>query len=733
MEPLKKLILDHIGQKDYKPVKLTALAKEIGITENEWEDFRQAFDELKKQGKVAKGPKNLIAPPDMAGKVIGKFQANKRGFGFVIPLEPNSHGDLFIAHGAASGAMTGDIVAAKPMKKGYRNGQVRYHGIITEIIDRGYKNIVGQLKNYDGEWYVEPDGSEFVEPIEVEDISASGAKQDDKVQVEIISYPAEHLPAQGVITKILGKAGMYDAEIESIMIMYELPHEFEQPCIDQARQAAKDFDPQSAPRRDDITDEMIITIDPPDAKDFDDAISIKRNSDGNWVLGIHIADVSEFVGLDSPLDKQARERGNSVYLPGKVVPMLPEILSNGICSLQPDQQRFAKTAYITYDNGGEVLGTEFANSIIKSKARLTYEQADRILKGDAQGVPGPVVALLKDMETLAGLIEKRRRRKGMIHLDLPEIELVMDDQGKVVDAHPADDSYPHTIIEMFMVEANEAVARTLDRFGVPFIRRIHPDPDTADLSKVTKFVKICGIKIPKVLDRAAIQDLLKKVKGKPYEYAVNIYILRSFQRAEYSPSHVGHFALASTHYCHFTSPIRRYADLTIHRLINCYIEGTLNKIGLEEVLPEMQLREIGKHISFTEQQATQAERELKMVLILQMLEQHVGQELNCVITGLTGFGIFAQCKKFGIEGLIEFGDLGMDEWKYDDAKQAVVGRHSGKSVYMGMEMKVRIASVNVAGRHLYLAPAEKLVTRKPNIKSVNSPKKRRKKGKKSRA
>jgi ribonuclease R len=515
--------------------------------------------------------------------------------------------------------------------------------------------------------------------------------------------------AQGAVVQVLGRAGNYETEINSIIAQYDLPYEFSDDCRQQAHDAAGSYNPDAAVGRDDITQEVIITIDPLDAKDFDDAISLRKNADGNWVLGVHIADVSAFIPASSPLDKEAQLRGNSVYLPGRVIPMLPEVLSNGICSLQPEQKRFAKTAYITYDPYGNVLAREFTNSLICSRARLTYEQAEAILKGHAAGFAGEVVALLKDMETLARAIEKRREKDGMIHLELPETELVFDKAGRVIDAHPADNSYPHTMIEMFMVEANEAVASTLDRFGVPFMRRIHPDPDAVTTKNLSRFVKLCGIKVPRHLDRAAIQDLLSTVKDTPLSYAVNMHVLRSMQRAEYAPLHIGHFALASRHYCHFTSPIRRYADLMIHRLLDCYVKGMLTKIGLEEVLPEGDLIEIGRHISYTENQADGAENELKTVLILQMLSKKIGDEMDCVVSGLTNFGIFVQCKKFGIDGLIEPGDLGMDEWRFIEKSQSVVGRHSGKSVHLGQSMKVRIVSVNVPGRQLFVAPAEPLI------------------------
>ncbi len=532
-----------------------------------------------------------------------------------------------------------------------------------------------------------------------------------------------------MIVEVLGKAGLYDSEIKSIIHQYSLPGEFKSDCLEQARKSAKIFDPNSENNRDDISDQIVITIDPPDAKDFDDAITLRKNADGNWILGVHIADVSSFIPMESPLDTEAYQRGNSVYLPGKVIPMLPEILSNGICSLQPGQKRFAKSAYITYDLKGNVLSREFANSIICSTARLTYKQADDILHGKAADFPGQVVALVKDTEILARAIEKRRFKNGMLHLDLPETELVLDGTGQVIDAEPADDCYPHTMIEMFRVEANEAVAALLDRFAVPFMRRIHPEPEPVGMKSLGKFVKLSGLKIPRSLDRAAIQDLLAAVKGTGKSYAVNTYILRSLQRAEYAPLHIGHFALASTHYCHFTSPIRRYADLLVHRLLQCYIEERLNQIGLEEALPEGRLSEIGEHITFTEQKAANAERELKTVLILQMLSSRIGSEMNCVVSGLTNFGVFVQCTKFGIEGLIEFGDLGFDEWRYNERQPAVVGLHSGKSIHLGQEMHVKIVDVNVPARRLTLAPVKMLVDSRMKLNSPNSRKKARKRKK----
>jgi ribonuclease R len=716
IEVQKKQILKYLARRDYAPVRRDKLAELLAIASKDVDRFDDALQQLAKQGQIVIGSNRLVNLPKIPPVVTGIYRGNRKGFGFVVPLLPNSYGDLFIAPENQLDAMPSDTVVARVMKRGRRGGEMSYHGVVTEVLERGLKQIVGKLYRQSGSWAVAPDGKDIFEPVIVDDVTAKGAKANDKVVVEIIEYPQSGNYARGVITEVLGKAGLYDSEIRSTMVQFQLSEKFPDNCLAQARNAAKNFDPDLLEHREDITDKMLITIDPPDAKDFDDAISLAKNADGNWVLGVHIADVSSFIPMDSDLDTEAQLRGNSVYLPGKVVPMLPEILSNGICSLQPDQKRYAKSAYITYDIKGNVIDREFANSLICSKARLTYLQADDILKGKTGDFSGPVVALVKDMDTLARAIEKRRSKNGMIHLDLPDTELVLDDDGKVVDANPAENCYPHTIIEMFMVEANEAVATLFDRFNVPFMRRIHPDPEPTRIKKLSRYVKICNFKMPRHLDRASIQDLLNSVKGTSYEFAINTHVLRSLQRAEYAPQHIGHFALASTHYCHFTSPIRRYADLMVHRLLQAYVQHKLNKVGLEEVIPEVTLAKTGEHISWTEQNAVQAERDLKMVLILQMLTEHIGDELNCVVSGVTKFGIFVQCLKYGVEGMIELTDLGLDEWKFEERSQCITGKHSGKTVHLGQAMKVTIVSVHVSGRKLNVAPVKLLVTSRPKFR-----------------
>ena len=705
VEVLKKKIISHLRHRDYKPVKTSELAKSLGVKPDEFETFKNAFEQLKAEGLVIIGSKNLVSLPPLSGKVYGTFRATAKGFGFVTPVESNSHGDLFIPADYTAAAMTGDTVTAKVIKETHRGKETRYSGKIIEILQRANNRFVGTIIKKGDSYYLLPDGK-FTELVEIDDIGAKNAQPGNKAVVEIISFPTHKHYARGVIVELLGKSGTYKTEIDAVVRRFGLPQAFSKDCLDTAAQAARNFEQADLSDRLDLTEKTIITIDPEDAKDFDDAISIEKNSDGTSTLGVHIADVSFFVRTDGPLDIETRDRGNSVYLPGFVIPMLPETLSNGVCSLQPNQLRLTKSAFMTYDNSGKILKTDFANSIICSTARLTYTEADRILKGQKTERPPEVISLLRDMKALAQIIESRRDSGGMLHLDLPETELVFDKAGRVVDAHPADNSYPHTIIEMFMVEANEAVAQLLDRLDVPFIRRIHPDPDSLSLKGLSETLKILGFPVPKNPDRYDLQNIIAHVKGSPAEFAVNTYILRSLTRAEYSPLNIDHYALASRHYCHFTSPIRRYADLLVHRLLEMHLQKELQK-SCEEILTQAELTEIGKHISFTEQRADDAENDLKTVLILQLMQKHLGETLETVVSGLANFGIFVQCTKFGIEGLIPIDLLGKESFVYDHRAQCVYGQHSGKFFHIGMPLTVRIVSVNIAARQLNVIPLEK--------------------------
>jgi len=724
----KDKILKLLTHKDYEPVKIPQLANALGVRSDEYQRFKDAFEKLKADGTVSVTHGNRVALAPPGRRIIGTFRANPKGFGFITPLEPNSEGDLFVPPKAVSDAMTGDIVEAIVTKRRRRSKtfsqpgrKTQYTGQIVQVIERAQNRFVGTLAKTNEGWLVLPDGPSYLDPISVSDVSAKNAKEKDKVVVEIITWPTQKYPAQGVITEVLGRAGRYETEIRSVIRQFHIPSEFEEDCLKQARKAAAQFTAECHNGRQDITDKTVITIDPKDAKDFDDAISLEKDKRGNWILGVHIADVSYFIPSGSPLDEEACQRGNSIYLPGKTIPMLPEILSNGICSLQPEQERFCKSVYITYDKNADIIDRKLANSVICSKQRLTYKQADKILKGRKTGVKEPVGKLLKNMEQLARLIEQRRRKNGMLHLDLPETELILDKSGRLADVVPADNSYPHTIIEMFMVEANEAVAGLLDKLNLPLMRRIHPEPDALTLKNLSKIIRTLGLSLPSTPDRFAVQNILEAVQGKPLSPAVNMLVLRSLEKAQYAPMQMGHYALASSHYCHFTSPIRRYADLLVHRSLDVHLTKDVEKI---ETHPDF--KEVGKHISFTEQRAEDAERELKTVLILQFLNKYIGDELDCVVTGVAGFGVFARSNKYGVEGLIRYQDLGSDSFRFSQKTQSFVCQRTGFTIRLGIPVKVRILSVNIPARQLNICPVEPFV--KPEEKTIGK-KRRTRKGK----
>ncbi|MFA5293495.1 MAG: ribonuclease R [Phycisphaerae bacterium] len=702
VDVLKKKIMTHLGHKEYKPVKLSDFAKSLGISGDEFDNFKEAFEQLRGEGLVIIGSKNLVSLPNVSEKIYGTFRGSRKGFGFVTPTEKNSHGDLFIPADYTAEAMTGDTVVAKVIKEAPRGAEARYSGKIIEILQRANNRFVGAVIRKGDSYYLVPDGK-FTEVIEIQDITAKNAQPGDKAVVEMIIYPTSQQYGRGVIVEVLGKSGTYKTEIDAVIRRFALPYEFNSDCLATAGEAARNFEQSDFSDRLDLTKKVIITIDPEDSKDFDDAISVEKNPDNTFTLGVHIADVSAFVKPGSPLDVEAKERGNSVYLPGLVLPMLPETLSNGVCSLQPQQRRLTKSAFITYDKSGKVLKTEFAESIICSTARLTYTEADKILKGQKTQKPAEAVSLLHDMEKLAKIIETRRRGEGMLHLDMPEIELVFDKAGRVVDAHPADNSYPHTMIEMFMVEANEAVARLFDSLDIPFIRRIHPDPDSLSLQTLAQTLKVLGVSAPKNPNRFDLQNIIDYVKDKPAGFAVNTYVLRSLARAEYSPLSIGHYALASRHYTHFTSPIRRYADLLIHRLLELYLKGKAQKNN-DDIPSNEELIEIGRHISFTDRRAEDAESDLRMVLVLQLMQSRLGETMETVVCGLANFGIFVQCTKFGVEGLIPIDLLGNDKFVYDHSAQCVHGTGSGKIFHIGMALTVKIVSVNLAARQLNVVP-----------------------------
>jgi ribonuclease R len=756
----KRRLLDHLSHDDYTPRRLSDLMDDLRIHADDRPEFEEEFKQLVDEGVINVGGAGLVNLPSlgsMGDEVEGTFRKTLRGFGFVTPTRHVREGSIFVAAEDVKDALTGDTVRVRLYRDRSRERQLgdsgpQFAGEVVAVVKRKRSNFTGELIKRGGQWLVFPDGRELTEPIVARDAESKNAKQGDKVVVEIVQYPEGGMLAEGVITKVLGEAGRPDVETQAMISAYDLPGEFPDECVEQARDAAGRYDQEieaykakgigafDAPGRVDLSEEFILTIDPPDAKDYDDAISIKKTESG-WELGVHIADVAHFIPPGSPLDVEARDRCNSCYLPRLVIPMLPEILSNGIHSLQEGVYRYCKTAFIRYDSQGNVKGEGCAQTLIKSAKRLTYLEAQALIDGDftearkhAKTPPkytDQLLDALKEMNALARAIQGRRQRQGMISLELPEVVLIFDENGRVIDAEREDDAFTHTLIEMFMVEANEVLARLFEKVDVPLLRRTHPEPTPGDTDTLRKAAMVAGFRIPKNPTREELQGLVNATKGTPAARAVHMAVLRTMSKAEYSPALIGHFALASEAYAHFTSPIRRYADLTVHRALAEYLLHTENgqkrprsdeeckalgrKLRNSPMCPpEQELVEIGKHASMREKNAEDAEHALRQFLVLQLLEGHIGEDYGGVITGVTPRGVFVQIDKYLCDGFVKSTDLPGDitrgnqipVWRVDAKTGALVDIKSGRSFNMGDSVTVKIVSVDLAKRQLELVVAD---------------------------
>jgi ribonuclease R len=735
-DSIRGRIVEFLKSPHYQPAKPRQLARVLELHEEDvYPLFRTALEDLEQEGEIeiiAGGLVALAVNQLRKGEVIGLYSGNKRGFGFLDVKEPHGHPQLYIPseHNPLS-AVSGDIIKARVIKRDNKQPGDLDLGRVVGVIKRAHSRMAGTLERHGSDWVVIPEGTVFAEPILTPDAASKYLKPGTKVIVEITTYPTEYERGQGVIGEVLGQTGEKDVDLRMVLVQFNLPDDFPEPVKDQAREAVTKFDVEvERARRLDLTHEIILTIDPDDAKDYDDAISLVRTDDGNWDLGVHIADVSFFVEDGTPLDVEAQHRGNSTYFPGHVVPMLPEVLSNGVCSLQEAVPRLVKTAFITIDGRtGKPLRTRFANAIIHSRKRLRYVEAQALIDG-ADVIPHPdgprkrsdydddVLKLLADMNHVARGIQKRRQEAGQLVLDLPKVELKLDDQGRVIDAKPEDDAFTHTLIEMFMVEANEAVARLFDRIGVPFLRRIHPEPDPDASARLSRFVSVAGHRIPEDANKKDLQQLLARVKGRPESFAVNLSVLRSLARAEYSPEQLGHYALSSECYGHFTSPIRRYADLTIHRLLDAIFNAmqtphaSQNDIGRVlgdkaasklDVPSYDDLVTMGQHLSFTERRSDDAERELRQVKLLELLSDQVGSTFLGVVSGVTKFGLFIQLDKWLVEGLVRYSELLNDYWQLDEKSGTVRGQRTGQTIHVGDVCEAKIVRVDVARRELDVA------------------------------
>ncbi len=709
---LEKLVLELVLSDNYQPLKPKAIAKKLKLLDEERE-VKRTIKRLIKKGRLAYGPKHLVIRskqnPQAANnrttktntrekEITGRFRKNSGGFGFVTPensVATDRSDDIFIPKSKTADASDRDIVKIR-LSKPREKSRTRVSGQIIEVVQRHTHRFVGTYRISGDMGFVDVDGSVFESGILVGDAGAKNCKADDKVVIEIANFPSINQPGEGVITEVLGDRGSPGVDTLSIIRQYNLPEEFPEPILEEARSQAEKFD-ESIGNRTDFTNTTVVTIDPKTARDFDDAISLEKLDNGHWQLGVHIADVSHFVPLHSKLDSEAFQRATSIYLPDRVIPMLPEVISNNLASLQPNRVRYCMTALIEFTPDGIPVQTELHRGAIESAHRFTYEEIDDYLVDDKpwkQKLPNNVFELVRNMHTLAMTLRRRRMKAGAINLILPEVKIDLDEDGKVVGAHTVDNTESHQVIEEFMLAGNEAVAQKMADKKLFYMRRVHPHPSEQKLNQLTEFVQQLGIQCESLKSRFEVKRVIEESEDLPEQHAIHYAVLRSMQKAVYSPDEIGHYALNSENYCHFTSPIRRYPDLIIHRMVGDIIDGKKPDANFER------LAMLGKHCSDLEKRATEAERDLIKLKLLNFMAGKVGHTMSAVITGVESFGIFAQGIEIPAEGMIPVDKLPPDTYQYDRNIRTLAGFREGNEYRLGDKIEVRVTKVDPDSRNL---------------------------------
>ena len=661
-------------------------------------------------GVAAKGP-----------LITGVLFRKSGGHGFVRPegaLPGRRDSDIYVPAAAAGDAANGDTVAVRVShaRDVRRPGPA---GEIIKVIARHTTRFVGTYHESLGVGWVTVDADGLPRKVAVGDPGAKGAREHDKVVVEIVRFPTVFRDGEGVISEVLGKTGEPGVDTLSIIHEFTLPGPFPEEVLEDARQHAARFDESIEAGRRDCTDRVVITIDPIDARDFDDAISLERIERGHWLLGVHIADVAHFVVEGSPLDQEAVARGTSVYLPDRVIPMLPEIISNNLASLQPGRVRYARSCWIEFAADGAFVAAEVQRTAIRSCRRFAYEEVDVFLDNPATRsveMTADVRDLLGRMRDLSRVLRARRSAKGALELAMPEVKIDLDRDGHVSGAHVEINTESHKIIEEFMLSANEAVAWLLSEAGIPFLRRIHPQPDPRKLRQLTEFVSELGFEVDSLESRFELQRLLEMSRDRPEVHAVHYAVLRSLARAVYGPQPEGHFALASDCYCHFTSPIRRYPDLTVHRRLDALSKG--------QRPPSDGLVDLGLACSQLERRAEAAERELVKLKLLLFLQSRVGEVMEAVVTGVEAFGLFVQGIDLPAEGLVPRDSLPDDRYRYDRRSHMLAGHRAGNSFRLGDRVRVVVAKVDLERRsaEFHLESRQRRPRGKASEKPKGSPK-----------
>ncbi len=695
---LQSRILSEISHPYYQPLKPKALARKLGLTGDSYPAYRTALRELIQQGRLEIGKGNAVRAAGPHGTVTGTFRKAGAGFGFVRPNPAEGHKfqEIFIPADATLDASSGDTVLVRIRKKP-KPGNGNPSGVITQVLERATRQFVGTYFERDGEGLVRIDGTVFAHSIYVGDPGAKGAKANDKVVVEMLRFPSPDDRGEGVITEILGPRGEPGVDTLSIIRAHGLPDAFPVDAVEEARLAAARFSEKDLEGRDDFTGWTTATIDPADARDFDDAISLTIDPRSkHWQLGVHIADVAHFAPPGGPLDREARKRGTSVYLPQRVLPMFPEVISNSLASLQQGRVRFVKSVLMDLTPVGQRAEVRFANAAIRVRKRFTYEQVTEVLQAEKRpaDLEPDVYEMLFRMRDLALILHRRRLKRGALELLMPEAELEYDGQGRVSGAHFRKHDISHQVVEEFMLAANEAVAEKLDDRGIAFLRRVHPAPDELKLEAFAEFVHGLGYKVKNAADRFALQRILQQSADKPERYAVHYALLRSLKQAVYSPVKDHHYALASADYCHFTSPIRRYPDLTVHRLLDQIVRRGKAGSSFDELVA------LGDHCSKMERRAETAERELVKLKLLNFLSDKLGLELEAVVTGVADYGFYAQPETLPVEGLVHISTLPDDYYRFDEASHSLIGQRAKRRYRLGDKVKVQVVRVDPQRRQL---------------------------------
>jgi ribonuclease R len=693
-------ILDLMAQED-RPLLLKEILRRLGLEKEQRHQAREYLRDLADEGKVVRIRGNRYGLPSKMNLIVGRVKTHPEGYGFVIP-ETEGEEDIFISPRNLKEAMHGDRVVAR-VESIRRKGK---EGSVIRILERKTHKVVGKFmraKNYS---YVLPEDERILQEVFIPEGETKRARPNQVVVAEITQYPMERTRPTGRVTHILGYPDDPEVEPQIIIHKYDLPDRFTSAALKEARDFPAVPSLHECRGRVDLRGIPTFTIDGENARDFDDAVSVERERDGGVKLYVSISDVSHYVRDETALDNEAYLRGTSVYFPDRAIPMFPPELSNEICCLHPRLDRLTLTAELRYDGNGERKEVRFYPSVIRSDERLTYTWVKKILVDREMELREKFSPLLPSLDLMADLCQKLRQKriaKGAIDFDLPEPEVVLNLQGETEDIIRAERSLAHQVIEEFMIAANEAVAHFMEEKGFPFLYRIHEPPKQEAMDEFRRFISHFGYKIRKEPSYSPkeIQGVLSDVKGRPEERVINEILLRSMKWAKYSAKNLGHFGLASDGYTHFTSPIRRYPDLIVHRLLKKAL--SMEKMNLSEEI----LANRADHLSNRERVAMEAEREVLDRYRVRFMKDKIGEEFEGVISGVTAFGFFVELKDIFVEGLVRVTSLHDDYYQYHEKKYCLVGERTHKIFRIGDEVRVRVDRVDVERRHIDFGPTEK--------------------------